>query len=374
MKDDQSFERLLRRARAGEPAAVGIGPCLDAETLAAWADGGLSSKQMAQAELHVSSCARCQAAVAATMTSAPLVASEIERPAHAWRLGWLVPLAAGVAAAGLWFMVPSRPATVTPAPESLQVAVDRAARAPIEQPTPPAPRDQLAPQPSLDKLADTRAAQNEQRQEAAAPAAKAEESKAQRADEFALERARQDADSKDVQNRTADNAAPKLQELSSRTAAAPASGPAAPPAPSAAAASGGAPAAARTLSSVGSSLAAGFQPVIVIVSPDPSSRWRIAGGGFLEHSTDGGATWTPQSSGVSVDLMAGASPSADVCWVVGRAGTVLRTTDGGRTWQRVTQVGGTDLQSVTASDASTAQVTAADGRVYRTVDAGNTWR
>ncbi len=45
--------------------------CLDAETLAAWADGGLSAKAAAAVELHASNCSRCTAVLAAMERSAP---------------------------------------------------------------------------------------------------------------------------------------------------------------------------------------------------------------------------------------------------------------------------------------------------------------
>src|SRR5262245_23736681 len=392
MKQDQSFERLLRTALPKEPAASGIGPFLDAETLAAWLDGGLTSKQLAQAELHVSSCARCQAAVASTMTSAPLVASsEIERPARAWRLGWLVPLAAGVAAAGLWFMVPSPPTTM-PAPESSQVALDRAAQAPVEQPATPAPaRDQQALDSSLSKLADARSQQNEERKEQAPTAAKLEAFRAQRADELAPgARARQEAEAKDAAKSIAENTPPPPQEPANRQFA-PVVSPAAPvvspsadasalgapaataPAPSAAA-MGAPPAAPRAaLSSVAASRSGNLQTPFEVVSPTPAIRWRVSIGGTIERSIDAGATWVAQSSGVQADLVAGSSPSPDVCWLVGRSGTVLRTVDGGQQWRPVTFVGSFDLQAVTATSASAAEVVASDGRRLRTVDAGTTW-
>src|SRR5258705_6141976 len=112
---DESIERLLRQSRAGESALSGPGPCLDAETLAAWVDGGLASDALALAEAHASECARCQAMVVVLMKQ-PIAAQAAEER-HAWRSGirWLVPLAAGVAAVGLWFVVP-QPATRTTAP------------------------------------------------------------------------------------------------------------------------------------------------------------------------------------------------------------------------------------------------------------------
>ena len=118
--------------------------------------------------------------------------------------------------------------------------------------------------------------------------------------------------------------------------------------------------------------AAGATPP-VIVSPDPSVRWRIAGS-VVERSTDGGSTWETASIGVTADLTAGAAPSASVCWLVGRAGVVLLTTDG-RTWRQVAFPEMTDLSGVHATDASgrEASVSTADGRTFSTTDGGVTW-
>jgi hypothetical protein len=390
MKDDQSIERLLRSAKPSPPAPGGIGPCLDAETLAAWVDGGLTSKALRQAELHVSSCARCQAAVAATMTSAPLVSSEAEISARTWSFRWLVPLAAGVAAAGLWFMVPSRSELVAPAPESSQVALDRqAAQAPIEQPPQASPRDQRAPESSVGKLADAAPKVEERKDFAPTVVGKPDVGNPQTANESPA-RARQEAEANKTAKNAADSFAPSREELSARAVEPSPGNPSAPSAvatpPSAPAAnaaasdaqfrvSGAAQAAPRAaVSSNAVTRSANLQTPFEVVSPNPTVRWRVSLGGSIDRSSDAGATWTPQSSGVAADLLAGASPLPEVCWLVGRSGTVLRTTDGGQQWRRVTFVGSFDLQAVTATDASTAEVTATDGRRFRTVDAGITWR
>ena len=378
MKDDQSFERLLRTARPKEPAASGIGPCLDAETLAAWVDGGLTSKQIAQAELHVSSCGRCQAAVAATITSAPPVtSSEIVRPAQAWRLGWLVPLAAGVAAVGLWFMVPSRSQFVASAPDSSQVALDRPSdQVPIEQPAPA--RDQRAPEARVGKLAEAPSAQNEEQKKQETPvAAEAEAFRVRRADEVAAGTRQETALKDSAQKSAAANTAPSADVLSPPPAPvfAPVPGaPAASPPPPMPVSGAVSTAPRAALSSAAASRLTNLQTPFEVASPTPAIRWRVSIGGTIERSTDAGATWVAQSSGVQADLLAGSSPSPDVCWLVGRSGTVLRTIDGGQQWRPVTFVGSFDLQAVTASSASTAEVVATDGRRFSTVDAGTTWR
>ena len=312
------------------------------------------------------------------MTSAPLVAaSTAERTVGSWRLGWLAPLAAGVAAVGLWFMVPSRtPFDTAPAPAA-EVAATEPQRQQAQAPVEGAPelRDRRAPQSATGDLAADRFDRTQDSKDVPKEPAKLESSLARRADEAAPGQ-RQENEAKALAKNAADSAGATREELSARATATAPSAPA-PPAPSAPSAVS-APAAAApraAASAIVADRSANVQTAAVeVVSPNPSMRWRIGGGGMIEHSIDSGATWTPQSSGVSVQLLAGASPSPDVCWLVGRAGTVLRTIDGGREWQRVTLVAGLDLQAVTSTDASTAEVTTADGRRFRTVDAGITWR
>ena len=110
----------------------------------------------------------------------------------------------------------------------------------------------------------------------------------------------------------------------------------------------------------------------VIVSSNPASRWRIVRDGGVQRTSDGGATWDLQQTGVSETLSAGASPSRSVCWLVGPHGIVLVSADG-RTWQRVPFPEHVDLTVVSAVDDQSATVTTADGRRFTTADRGRTW-
>ena len=113
---------------------------------------------------------------------------------------------------------------------------------------------------------------------------------------------------------------------------------------------------------------------------NPQIIWRFGRRGRIERSSDGGATWTPQSSPVQTDLVAGSVPSETVCWLVGRNGTILRSIDGVN-WQLVAspkqaeQYGQPpDWISVDARDAQSAVIGAEDGRHFSTSDAGKTWQ
>ncbi|HWF84630.1 MAG TPA: YCF48-related protein, partial [Vicinamibacterales bacterium] len=111
----------------------------------------------------------------------------------------------------------------------------------------------------------------------------------------------------------------------------------------------------------------------VIVSSNPTIRWRIIDGGAVQRTSDGGATWQTQQTGATETLTAGSSPSPSVCWLVGPAGTVVVSTDD-RSWRRVAFPEAVPLNAVKATDDLTAIVTTADGRTFATVDGGVTWR
>ncbi|HTL01153.1 MAG TPA: zf-HC2 domain-containing protein [Vicinamibacterales bacterium] len=350
--------------------------CLDAETLAAWVDGGLTAPELARVHTHVAGCARCQALVG---TLARInVAAPADRPqASLFRwLGWLAPFAAAAAAVIIWVAIPgsnldtrapSPQARVAPAasPEQTTTAQVQAAPPSTSAQTPARAESALTAKTDAAAPAESRA--KEMLQDAAAPPA------------------------------ALDKVAPQT-EIATVTGAAPAA-PAAPlPMPPATPAApelppsagigsgigagrrGGGPAARAQAGVVGgippgsagaAFLQERFSLSREITSPDPMIRWRLAGSA-VEISTNGGATWEITRTGVSTVLTAGAAPSATVVWVVGTSGVVLLSTDG-RTWRRVPFPEMTNLSSIRARDARSVSVTTEDGRIFSTTDAGATW-
>jgi hypothetical protein len=120
-------------------------------------------------------------------------------------------------------------------------------------------------------------------------------------------------------------------------------------------------------------LARGKNPMMIF-APNRKVIWRIGAAGIVEHSTNAGATWTLQTTGVIADFLAGSAPSDKVCWIAGRSGTILRTTDRGAHWVKVHAPVDDDLAGVFAVDAQQATVTAASNhQSYRTTDGGLTW-
>ncbi len=375
---DDVIDRWLRRAAS----ASGPGPnaaCLDAEVMAAWADGGLSDSAVQAVRVHVADCARCQVLAAVMTKLEPAAAADDRRPVradrrpgrsgarHPW-LNWFVPLAAVAGAVAIWVFIPR------PAPDFQPVAA------------PPAPATQVAQAPPAPAQEAPAAAKPEP------PKLKAEQASA----------AKRQADKKD-QNRDAqafraEESRERAQKALALPAPPPPPAPAAPP-PATVAVTGAAPVVAPPPAAVAQSAnrvaggggggrgggggqgAGGGQRVAEsvadarlskeIVSVDDTTRWRISVG-TVEKSIDGGRTWTPVKTGVSAEFTAGASPSSTTCWLVGRRGVVLLTTDG-QTWRPITFPIETDLSAVRATDARTATVTTADGREYSTTDGGNSW-
>jgi photosystem II stability/assembly factor-like uncharacterized protein len=111
----------------------------------------------------------------------------------------------------------------------------------------------------------------------------------------------------------------------------------------------------------------------VIPTPDSSVKYRLAGGGFVERTTDGGATWNGQQVSQNARLIAGSAPSAKVCWIVGRDAAITLTKNG-TDWERVDPPIQADFVAVVAKNDNAATVTTVDGKKYSTTDRGKKWK
>jgi hypothetical protein len=110
----------------------------------------------------------------------------------------------------------------------------------------------------------------------------------------------------------------------------------------------------------------------VITTPDSDVFYRIATGGFVEISEDGGVTWQRHLLNPSAEFTAGSAPEPRICWLVGRSGIVFLTEDG-KNWRQIPSPTSEDLIAVVAKSASNATVAPDDDRKWTTDDAGNNW-
>lgn len=427
-------DRLLRRALYGDATSDATPECVDPETLAAWMDGSLSGDRLAGAERHASSCARCQAMLASMARTAPSV-----EPRPWWQMltaRWLVPFAAAATALVLWVAVDREraapPAAVRPPQVERMEAPNPAAatgRDPgaasypaLERPNigddrldsrlePRLPSAAQEPQPTPFRDRRT-AAMKSEKPDAAVPDSQALDRRAASPDRTALLSAPAPA-APSFAPQGALGAAGTPRAGSTSPPAEPVAAP--PPPPQAV---GPPPSTAQpfvaepapkavtetvtlaetvTVTSesarVASQRAAGgraAQEPVEIVSPEPAFRWRLVRPATIQRSTDGGATWTSQSSRTaglsflggtqkttgptltSLMLNAGSAPARDICWIVGSEGIVLLSPDG-MSWQRRPFTEPVNLTAVRAIDAKAAVVTTEDGRQFSTADGGATW-
>ena len=355
---DQSVERLLRQSLQTPRNANVTESCLDAETVAAWVDGGLSGAALEMAQSHVADCARCQAlvgTVARIDSGVPL--SEPERASRRW-LAWVVPLTAAAAAIALWVAVPRNKIdtfdTRDRAPEATEVQ-KQADETKVQEPALLDGRLQ-APASKTKAERELRTTDSIGAAKDAADTDAAISNQVGAPPELRRDATRLEADSLEKQPGPGSAVAPSASAA---------------PAPQASPADAAPPALAEKSVISARSAARAQTADIEIVSPDTSVRWRIAGS-VVQRSTNGGARWEAVSTGVATPLTAGAAPSVSVCWLVGRGGVVLLSTDG-RTWRRVAFPETSDLSAVQATGARAASVSTADGRTFSTTDGGVTW-
>ena len=340
-RDQKTTDALIARG-LGETAAAG--DCPEVDVLAAFHERTLETDETRRWTEHVADCGRCQAQLAAIGRAETDVepATTVSTASAWWRWRVLGPLAAvSIVVLAVWAVDPNlrsmfdEPATVTEDPSLVERQVTEAART------------RGAPPP------------------AEAPVALSEATTAE----------------------TPADAAPSLEAAAERRAATAA--PAEPPTGAASAPAAGSPRSAAAGNSAGrpeprealqrtafardaTRLATVAAPgPLLLLSPDPATRWRVVQGGAVERSDDRGVTWRIQIRAME-RVIDGAALSVRVAWLVGENGMVLRTTDG-EEWDRVTNPATAMLTDIDAVDALDATVSTADGRRLRTVDGGANW-
>jgi hypothetical protein len=371
-EDDKAMAGLLRRSLASNSGAKRAeDDCPGTDILAAYYERSLDRGETSRYELHFSQCARCreQLAIMARAEEGPQPRSA---RAQLWDWRWL-----GLAAAVLLFVV------VWPARRSAPVATtDHLSKAPLvailrpEQQ--PAPEAGEAPLPSRTAPSSPAAPPSGRPHSARVPGAPSSDSNA-------LGNEQQPAPDLPINGR-------EYTELRALTA-----GPRSPlhepgrtngdlagsSSDQSGTAAPGAPKTRQMQSAAVSSYGAANQPgpaeieaersiQVLIRTPNPKVLWRIAGGGLIERSVNGGATWQGQLPDSKAHLVAGAAPKLRVCWVVGRDGLILLTKDA-TNWEKIPPPIPADFIAVTAKDASSATVITSDGRKFITGDGGKKW-
>ncbi len=299
-EQDAWLRNTLRQSTATAPDG-----CLDAETLAAWADGGLNTQAAAAVELHASNCSRCMAVLATLERTTPVTAD-----AGAWTLArvfrWAAPLAAAATAIAIWVAVPDRP--ISPVETTISQDLKSVEQVPV-----PVPNSGSAANPEPKTLNQNPAPsiQNPEPQE-----------QSQLRDELRRERASGQA--------IGSVAAPIAPVAPSAPSAPEASAPA-PRAFAADARAENATAATTQRSELSSATG------LTSESPAPANpliRWRILANTVLERSRDGGKSWT-RANAPAANLAAVRAVDADRAVVSTSEKAEFYTINGGQSWTRV---------------------------------------
>jgi photosystem II stability/assembly factor-like uncharacterized protein len=95
--------------------------------------------------------------------------------------------------------------------------------------------------------------------------------------------------------------------------------------------------------------------------------------GTILHTTNGGADWSPQTSGVSSTLNQVFFVNSNVGWAVGSSGVIINTVDGGLNWGRQTSNSTRSLNNLHFTDANNGWVVGSSGTILKTTNGGTTW-
>jgi len=93
-------------------------------------------------------------------------------------------------------------------------------------------------------------------------------------------------------------------------------------------------------------------------------------GGIILRTTNGGTTWTSQTSGTINSLYGVSFTDSDNGTAVGDDGTILRTTDGGATWTQQTSGTTNSLYGVSFTDSENGTAVGMQGTILRTTNGG----
>ena len=107
---------------------------------------------------------------------------------------------------------------------------------------------------------------------------------------------------------------------------------------------------------------------------DAVNGWVSGSSGLILHTTDGGTSWSPQTSGVSTPILRNIEFfDALTGWTIGDNGTILSTTDGGVTWSPQTSGVSSTLRHTFFVTALEGWCCGASGTILHTSDGGANW-
>jgi photosystem II stability/assembly factor-like uncharacterized protein len=115
-------------------------------------------------------------------------------------------------------------------------------------------------------------------------------------------------------------------------------------------------------------------PLYSLACADSVHGWSAGAGGFVQHTSDGGQTWTPQTSNVTGDLLALDFGWSNTGVAAGTAGSLAVTQNGGQDWTAIAPLTNVTLRGAAVAPYASVMVVVGDGAtVLRSANAGGTW-
>jgi len=110
----------------------------------------------------------------------------------------------------------------------------------------------------------------------------------------------------------------------------------------------------------------------------PDRGWAVGDGGVIVSTQDGGASWKPQASGTTQNLLSVHFATPDRGWAVGDEGVIVSTQDGGASWKPQTSETSQTLLSVHFATPDRGWAVGGDlgggGVIVSTQDGGASWK
>ncbi|MBK8698519.1 MAG: hypothetical protein IPN29_02840 [Saprospiraceae bacterium] len=106
---------------------------------------------------------------------------------------------------------------------------------------------------------------------------------------------------------------------------------------------------------------------------DISTGWVAGENGTIMKTTDGGATWAVQTSGITSTIRSIFFLDANNGWACGDGGSILRTLDGGTSWTPQSSPFTTQYNSIRFATATTGWLVGAGNVLLKTINGGDTW-
>jgi photosystem II stability/assembly factor-like uncharacterized protein len=110
-----------------------------------------------------------------------------------------------------------------------------------------------------------------------------------------------------------------------------------------------------------------------VTFPTETDGWACGRFGAILHTSDGGATWRPQSSGTTFTLSSIHFVDSKNGWAAGNKGTIVHTKDGGQTWTRQESPVDYFHMDVIFLNAREGFIASERTHILATVDGGETW-